>query len=196
MGNQIVTDAQNNNENHSQIEFYGISLTDLLAMDRINVDTWACNLSYLNSKALSVVMEIEEIAVNELLSNETLPFAVSEIVAKIENRESRSSYVKYRINNAYRPVNWKRVKRDFDKMEVQKHIVVFEGNDPGTTKVKYRTTTEFRQMVSEYYEQFAKTVRIMMACMQMNDSAASLAELVADNPTLIRELGLEAEEDD
>jgi len=39
-------------------------------------------------------------------------------------------------------------------------------------------------------------VRICMTKMQMNDSAASFAGLVSDNPDLMSELGLEAEEDE
>ena len=183
-----MTDAQNENKNQEDIVFYGIALHELLAIDRVNVDAWSENFSYLNSRALGVVMEIEEVAVNELLTGATLPFAVSEIMSNIESKEARSS-------SEYPGVNWKRVKRDFERMETQGHIVLCEGNNPSTKKVQYRITTEFRELVRDYYDQFAKSVRIMMARMQMNDSAASFAKLVADNPTLIRELGLEEQDD-
>ncbi len=183
-----MTDAQNENENQVEIMFYGIALHELLAIDRVNVDAWSENFSYLNSRALGVVMEIEEVAVNELLTGATLPFAVSEIMSNIESKEARNS-------TEYPKVNWKRVKRDFERMETQGHIVLCEGNDPSTKKVQYRITTEFRELVRGYYDQFAKSVRMMMARMQMHDSEAAFAELVADNPALISELGLEEDDE-
>jgi len=184
-----VTDAQNENKNQEDIVFYGIGLRDLLAMDRVNVDAWAVNFSHLNSRGMSVMMEIHEVAVNELLSGTTLPFAVSEIMTKLQNNEAQSSI-------EYPTMNWKRVKRDFERMEEKGHIVLFEGNDPATIKVRYRTKQVFRDVVLDYYEQYAKTVRICMTKMQMNDSEAEFAGLVADNPELVRELGLEVDEHD
>ena len=187
-GTEFVTDAQNENKNQEDIVFYGIALGDLLAMDRVNVDAWAVNFNHLNSQGMTVMMEIHEVAVNELLSGTTLPFAVSEIMTKLQDNEARCT-------SEYPSVNWKRVKRDFERMEEKGHICLFEGNDPATIKVRYRTKQVFRDIVLDYYEQYAKTVRICMTKMQMNDSAASFAELVSDNPDLMSELGLEEQDD-
>lgn len=129
-------------------------------------------------------MVIHEIAVNELCSGKTLPFAVSDILNSVDESEMDKTW------------SWKLVKRQFEKMEAKGHIVRFEGNDPSKAKVRYRITTEFREIVRDYYEQYAKTVELIMTRMRMNDSAAYFAELVSDNPDLMSELGLEAEEDE
>jgi len=169
---------------HSQedISFSGIGLRDLWAMDRLVEEAWAKNFAYLAGSRIRVTMEIHEIAVNELLTGKTLPFAVSDIINNVDADEMDKTW------------SWKLVKRSFEKMEAKGHIRLFEGNDPAKIKVKYRITTEFREIVRDYYRQYAKSVRVMMTRMQINDATASFEELVADNPDLISELGLEGEE--
>ena len=181
-----MTIAQNNTE------FHGIGLRDLLAMDRVNVDAWAANFNYLNSRRMGVTMEIHEVAVNELLTGDTLPFSVSEIMEKVQQNEV---YRKIAVGkNIVSPWSWKLVRQIFSAMEQAGHLRRLE-QDSNKKKVKYVITAEFRQIVRNYYAQYAKTVRIVMSRMQINDSTASFTQLVADNPVLISELGLEKDDE-
>jgi len=172
-----MTTAQSNNE------FHGISIRDLMVMDRVNVAMWMNNFHYLNAREMSITMQIHEMAVSEIMTGEAAPFSVSEILQLVESRDTDR-------RSEDSPWTWKMVKKTFDRMIERDHIMRIENPDPRKKKKEYRVTDRFREIIREYYAQYAQTVHLISARMQMRSAAAVFEEIAADNPDLVDQLTL------
>jgi DNA-binding MarR family transcriptional regulator len=178
-----MEDAQSNTE------FYGISIHDLMVMDRVNVAMWMTNFHYLNAREMSITMAIHEMAVSEIMIEDAVPFSVSEILQLLESRDTdrRSE------DSAW---TWKMVKTTFERMIERDHITRLADPDPRKKKKQYRVTDRFREIIREYYAQYAQTVHLMTARMQMRSAAAVFKEIAADNPDLVQHLNLTLGDED
>lgn len=170
---------------HGKIEFYGLTLSELVALDRVNVDAWMRGFHYLNAREMSVTMALHEIAVDEMMNGEQLSFSVSEIMKIVENKD-----IERRIEQET-PWSWKMVKATFDRMQEKGHIARLPTNSPSKKKVEYRITQQFREMIREYYAQYAKICKMISSKMQLNDAASTFDDLVKGNQVLIDDLNLE-----
>lgn len=168
-------------------EFHGISTRDLMVMDRVNVRMWMNNFHYLNAREMSITMAIHEMAVREIMTDEAAPFSVSEILQLVESRDTDR-------RSEDSPWTWKMVKTTFDRMIDRDHITRLVNPDPRKKKKEYRVTDRFREIIRDYYAQYAQTVHLISARMQMRSAAAVFEELAVDNPDLVDELNVGADD--
>ena len=164
-------------------EFHGISIRDLMVMDSVNVAMWMNNFHYLNAREMSITMAIHEMAVREIMTDEAAPFSVSEILQLVEGRDTDR-------RSEDSPWTWKLVKTTFDRMIERDHITRLVNPDPRKKKKEYRVTDRYRKIISDYYAQYAETVHLISARIQMRSAAAIFDEVAADNPALVQELTL------
>ena len=168
-------------------EFHSISIRDLMVMDRVNVRMWMNNFHYLNAREMSITMAIHEMAVREIMTDEAAPFSVSEILQLVESRDTDR-------RSEDSPWTWKMVKTTFDRMIDRDHITRLVNPDPRKKKKEYRVTDRFREIIRDYYAQYAQTVHLISARMQMRSAAAVFEELAVDNPDLVDELNVGADD--